>query len=738
MDQVAERPDVTFWPFPAIRAVRLMRRILRTGTTLLVAWYGAACSASVDPATLVPRTAAHDDQLPPTPGTCTTLASLTTLANGIFAPTLPEAGLAVHNLNTMQQQIDAGNISGAQTTAFGVVQMIVTEAKQGRLIGSSADATSLTNGTLCYAGLPITTTDPTNTWVVMPTDNPQVIVASTGLAGTALPGHVVSEPTVITFTVLPPPSGAAPLNTKLDVYPNYVEFAANSAGNAPLTQPVVVAVCPSSDIPTDVLARLRLGHQASGGFEVTPAADASFLVCPAVSGLRGLPAWIQKVASWVLPAPLYARARAAGGVGGTAGSFSPFAPVDVQVSLSGGVGGTAGVFLRGTYLDAASCSPQPEAPIGTPIDSTCRPGIKVQTHLGTVLANVPVTFAAGLDGSTIAPDLGGSCGSIFGGGFATTTNGNGKAGACWTMGPTPGTNSIVATASVGGDVPEGVSFSPGTITFNATANPPTRLVLTQQPAAGSTITAGATFPAMVNAVDHNGVTVVGWNGVVSLGLNQNGWSTGATSTSVTANRGVATFSSLAINTAATGYQLMAGATLNGVATSQAGTLFNVVAAPAAGLALVQGDNQSASSGSAVAVLPTAKVTDAFGNPVTGASIAWSVGSGVGAVQPAQSASGADGTATTAWTVGDGANTLTATLSRPGLADLTIVFHATGSVSVVTTMNICPPRAPGDPTSGLTGPLAALVPSPRAITASPIGLGAPATHLVPLTHCVTLQ
>ena len=715
------------------------RRILRTGTTLLVACYAAACSGNVDTATPSQVPAAHDNQPAPAPGTCTTLASLTTLANNVFAPTITEAGLAVHDLNTMQQQITAGDITGAQATAFTLTTMIVTESKQGRLIGSAADATSLTNGTLCYAGLPITTTDPTNTWVVMPTDNSQVIVSSTGLAGTALPAHVVTEPTVITFTVLPPPVGAGPLDTKLDVYPNYIEFAANSADNAPLTQPVIVAVCPSADIPPDVLARLRLGHQGDDGFEITPAADASFLVCPGSSGLRVGPAWLRKLAKLVLPAPLLARTRTTGGVGGTAGTFRTFGPVDDQVSLSGGVGGTAGVFVRGAAsLHAASCTPI-EAPIGTPIPAECRPTVTVQTHNGTALNDVPIAFSTASDGSIIAPDANGTCGLATNLSFALPTNSAGTADACWTMGPTPGTTTVTATAGSGGDAPLGVSFSPTTITFTANANPPVGMVFTQQPTAGSTLTAGASFAAMLSVVDHNGVTVLGYNGALSLGLNQNGWSTGVNSISTTATRGVATFGGLAINTAATGYQLIARATLNGSATSQPGTLFNVAAGPAAGLVLVQGDNQSVSSGNPVPVVPTVKVVDAFGNPVTGAQVGWSAtAADVGTVQSLQgSASGGDGTATTSWTVTDGANTLTATLSRPGLPDTTVVFHATGTSSIIT-MNICPARIANNPTSQLTKPLAVLVPGAGTISAPRIALGAPPTHLVPLTHCVILE
>lgn len=729
-----------------------MRRSMRTGTALVFACAAAACSSSVDHVTLPHVTAAQDNQAAPAPGTCTTYNALASLVTSVFGPAIARVGPALNALDVMQHQIAAGNLKVAQDTAYYLVNLILTGSKSGTLRGSAADILLLVNSTLCYAGLPSPTTDPDNAWVVYPTDAPQVIMSSTGMAGTALPGHVVTEPTLITFTSVTD-AGPSPLDTKLDQYPNYVEVTATSASNAPLTQPVVIGVCPSPDVPDDVRARLRLGHQATTGFEVTPEADASFLACPTSTALDHLPRWLRTLASIVLPRPLYARTRAAGGVGGTAGSFSPFAPVDPQVSLSGGVGGTAGTFVRSATQLSVGCAPTDtasQAPIGSPVDPTCRPGLSVHTRLGTVLQKVPLTFAIDQGGGSIAPATGGTCG-MFASTVIAPTGPTGTVDVCWTMGPEPGTNTVVATPGVGGDATAGVTFSPASIVFTATANPPTGLVFTEQPAAGSTVTAGSAIPVQVAVVDQNGVTVQGFSGPVFLGLNLNTFSTGASVDTVAALSGIATYTGVAINTAAPAIQFIARATLGGTTTLHAGNFFDVVAGAAYTLAIVHGDGQSVSSGSVAPTAPVVKVTDVFGNPVNGAAIAWRVGPPItGSVNPSQSLTRTDGTATAAWTVDDGPNQLTADLSRPGLPKVTVVFHATGTATV-NTQSTCPVAGLGVVTPPRSGPFALLRPAAASAAASPsyalqgppgspvaAAPGTVSMHVLPVNPCTVFR
>ena len=101
----------------------------------------------------------------------------------------------------------------------------------------------------------------------------------------------------------------------------------------------------------------------------------------------------------------------------------------------------------------------------------------ITTANGTILTGVPVSFAIGLGGGTTAIDDPTTrvCGT-FGSSASTVTNANGKAGACWTLGATAGTNTLVATASAGGDAPAGVYFEPATSTFTVMAKKATATI----------------------------------------------------------------------------------------------------------------------------------------------------------------------------------------------------------------------------------------------------------------------
>jgi adhesin/invasin len=100
------------------------------------------------------------------------------------------------------------------------------------------------------------------------------------------------------------------------------------------------------------------------------------------------------------------------------------------------------------------------------------------------------------------------------------------------------------------------------------------------------------------------------------------------------------------------------------------------AAAAAAIAIAAGDNQNATLSTPVATLPTVLVSDAFGNPVSGASVMFAVTSGGGSITGPSQATGADGHASVgSWTLGPnaGANTLEA--SSSGLTGSPLVFHA---------------------------------------------------------------
>jgi hypothetical protein len=472
------------------RRTRMRRRIASLAGLLSAAAILVSCGDSArrtfPTGPLQPGTGRFDI----TPGACTTLSALQSLAAAVFGAGSPNAQSALGKLSNMDKLLQQGKLSSAQSEAQNLVTFVQQKAAQGTLPGSHDQIEAFISGVLCYVGLS------PDTFLILPSDNAQIFKNGAGNAGLSLQANTVTVPTLVTITVLSPTT--PPLDTKLDQYPGFIELTQSSV----LTKPAIVAVCPASAIPSEVLGRLRLGHQATTGFEITPAADGGFLDCSTSTAQSRLPEWLQRLASIVLPTPLYAKPPLSGGIGGLASEFSPFGPVDPVVSFAAGVGGTATEFQRRPSGDSLrfppSSSAQPngsaastsfsrtpgprladvvngvctqiDAVLGTAVETECRPNITLTTFQGTILTNVPVGWAIGLGGGVVAPEAttAHTCGG-FGSTAATTTDATGKASVCWTLGPTPGTNTVLATPAVGGDVPTGVTFSPAGITFTATA-----------------------------------------------------------------------------------------------------------------------------------------------------------------------------------------------------------------------------------------------------------------------------
>jgi len=98
----------------------------------------------------------------------------------------------------------------------------------------------------------------------------------------------------------------------------------------------------------------------------------------------------------------------------------------------------------------------------------------------------------------------------------------------------------------------------------------------------------------------------------------------------------------------------------------------------ANLAIVAGNNQNAIAGQAVAIQPAVKVTSSTGYAISGVTVTFAVASGGGSVTGAMPSTGADGIATVgSWTLGLGANTLTATIAGSGVSGNPATFTATG-------------------------------------------------------------
>jgi hypothetical protein len=100
------------------------------------------------------------------------------------------------------------------------------------------------------------------------------------------------------------------------------------------------------------------------------------------------------------------------------------------------------------------------------------------------------------------------------------------------------------------------------------------------------------------------------------------------------------------------------------------------AGSAAVLEGISGDGQSALVGTSLPDPLVVRVRDAGGNPVAGLAVAWVPGTGGGSLAPATSTTGADGLASTAWTLGTVAGTNTATAVVSGVG--TVGFTATAT------------------------------------------------------------
>jgi Kelch motif len=203
----------------------------------------------------------------------------------------------------------------------------------------------------------------------------------------------------------------------------------------------------------------------------------------------------------------------------------------------------------------------------------------------------------------------------------------------------------------------------------------TRLVF--KPSPPSNTTAGATISPAVKAVaeDQFGNKAKGFTGTVTVAIQANpGGGTLSGTTTVTAVGGVATFSTLSIDKAGTGYTLQA---TSGTLTPGTSTAFNITVGPKKQLAFtVQPSNTTVGAPISPAVKVTAQ--DAFGNTVTAfkGNIAMAIGTnpGGGALSGTTAIAAVGGVATfsnlridkvgTGYTLRATSGTLTAAISAP--------------------------------------------------------------------------
>ncbi len=280
--------------------------------------------------------------------------------------------------------------------------------------------------------------------------------------------------------------------------------------------------------------------------------------------------------------------------------------------------------------------------------------VRVTAADGLGVLGVSVTFAAS-NGGSVSPTT-------------VVTDAAGLAQTSWSLGTSASAQTATATVA-------GLAGSP--VTFNATgaAKPATKLALTSGPVAGADIPSGTPTPLIIAVQDADGDPAVGFTGNVTVAIATNpSDATLAGTTTVAAVAGTASFPSISIVTPGAGYVLQA---TSGTLTPVSTNAFNIVTGPAANLALVSGGGQTGEAGAALQPIKVL-VTDANGNPKAGATVAFAPPAGSGSAAPASVVSGADGTATTVWTLGATIGAQTLGVTTTGVTPLSVSATA-GSV-----------------------------------------------------------
>jgi hypothetical protein len=191
----------------------------------------------------------------------------------------------------------------------------------------------------------------------------------------------------------------------------------------------------------------------------------------------------------------------------------------------------------------------------------------------------------------------------------------------------------------------------------------------------ATVAGVAIVPAIVVTAKDGTTTASGFDGPITLALDANpGGATLSGTLTVNALNGVATFSNVSLNRAASSYTLTA---TSGTLLGRSG-FFAVTAADATTLVKIAGDNQSAPISTTLADSLSVTVTDAFGNFVPGVTVAWAVATGGGTVSRSTSAVTLLGSANTSWKLGATAGTQTVTATVAGMAGSPLTFTATAT------------------------------------------------------------
>ena len=268
--------------------------------------------------------------------------------------------------------------------------------------------------------------------------------------------------------------------------------------------------------------------------------------------------------------------------------------------------------------------------------------VKVLDQYEAALAGTEVTFTVLTGGGTLSTGT-------------TTTGANGQATSTLSLGAAPGTNTVEVSAA-------GVSE---TVTFTAEGIPPTLTSVSGNNQMSATGTALAN-PFVVEVLDGNGNPLVGVAVTFAVLTGDGTLSTGTTTTGVN-GQAVSTLS------------LGAAPGTNTVEASVEGTsqtvTFTAEGIPPT-LTSVSGNNQMATTGTALANPFVVEVLDGNGDPLTGVPVTFVVLTGGGTLSTTTSITDANGQAASMLNLGAAPGTNTVEVSAEGVSE-TVTFTAEG-------------------------------------------------------------
>ncbi|MGB7213173.1 MAG: Ig-like domain-containing protein [Gemmatimonadales bacterium] len=318
----------------------------------------------------------------------------------------------------------------------------------------------------------------------------------------------------------------------------------------------------------------------------------------------------------------------------------------------GGGGGSPSTSL--SLAKPASSGDAQQAEVGHAVTAAIKVLVKLDT---SVSAGHTITWAASASGSASPP---------------TSQSGvDGIASTSWTLGSTPGSQSLTATLA-------GAAGSP--LTYTATAIAPVVAKSTvsgnaQSDTVHATLATPLSVDVTLGGVPQSGRTIV--------------WSTGNPGGTVIAIDTTASTTGTAtahwkLGTVA-GTQSATATTAGAVA----GVSFTATARPglAKTLTAVSGDSQIVDTSQALPDLLLVKAIDQFGNARSGVTVQWSAPSANATVSPASDTTAANGMASASVTSGASTGAVTVTATASGLTGSPVTFGATITHSALFTIQV---------------------------------------------------